>query len=128
MKKRILNIAVGASLALASATSSNCFAGDSWTTREKVLEGTYLGLVLVDWGQTLYIADHPDEYFEHNKILGQHPSRGEVNTYFTTLMVTHIVIADVLNHKWREPFQWVSIILAIRTVNHNHSIGIQIDF
>jgi hypothetical protein len=31
--------------------------------------GTFLLLDAIDWGQTLYIADHP-EYYEINPILG----------------------------------------------------------
>jgi hypothetical protein len=38
--------------------------------------------LLLDWGQTLNIAQHPGRFHELNPILGPHPSTGSVNTYF----------------------------------------------
>ena len=38
--------------------------------------------LLLDWGQTLNIAQHPDHWHELNPLLGPHPSTGSVNMYF----------------------------------------------
>jgi hypothetical protein len=41
----------------------------------------FTALCIVDWQQTLEIKHHPEKH-EANRILGDHPSDGRVNTYF----------------------------------------------
>lgn len=53
-----------------------------WTD-EELRWGAALAVTrLVDWGQTRYIAKHPDRFREVNPLIGDHPSLGEVNRHF----------------------------------------------
>lgn len=53
-----------------------------WTD-EELRWGAALAVTrLVDWGQTRYIAKHPDRFREVNPLIGDHPSIGEVNRHF----------------------------------------------
>jgi hypothetical protein len=107
--------------------SGSIYAGESWTQREKTLEGVYLSLAMIDWGQTRYIAKHP-EYWERNRLLGEHPSVAEVNRYFIFEIGTHLAVIHALDHRWREPVQWASILLKGYVVHRNNQIGIKVEF
>lgn len=53
-----------------------------WTKTEIGLQILANVLHLLDWRQTLEIVNHPDRWSEQNILLGDHPSRKEVNLYF----------------------------------------------
>jgi len=46
-------------------------------------------LILVDWGLTLDIENHPDLQ-EDNRNLGKHPSRGKINRFFILKTLANI--------------------------------------
>jgi hypothetical protein len=55
-------------------------AADPWSRQDIALEGAYIVLHVVDWGQTRDIASQPDKYHESfNPFLGEHPSREKVD-------------------------------------------------
>jgi hypothetical protein len=95
---------------------------------DKALGVTALSLVLVDWGQTLYIADNPHLYREANVFLGEHPSRGRVNTYFTLVTVGGYFLADYLQGDARKAFLSAVSVIEIGMVSHNYHVGIRIGF
>jgi len=112
---------------------------DEWTSKDTAWEATYLLLHIADWGQTLYIAEHPDQYYETNidKIIGEHPTRGSVNTYFLFMAIAHPLISYNLPTKFyffglkinpRFTFQFISMAEKAYWVNHNYRIGIKFDF
>jgi hypothetical protein len=98
-----------------------------WTTQDTVLQATMTALLVVDWGQTLWIADHTNnqkicgytydgQYLcqkksdmyglppveEINPALGDHPSRGTVNAYFGIAIPAHAAISYGLRKSgWR---------------------------
>jgi hypothetical protein len=84
----------------------------------------FAGITAIDWGQTLNIADHPEKWSETNPIFGKHPSRGKVNTYFASVLVLHPLVSAVLQKKYREIWQWVSIGVSSYYVGHNYHVGI----
>lgn len=53
--------------------------------------------LITDWGTTLDLENHPDRH-ETNPILGKYPSRGEINTYFGSLLLVHILANVGINH------------------------------
>ena len=67
-----------------------------WSEADTAREVVYLGFHIVDWGQTLDIADHPDRWHENNPFLGSHPSRGEVNRWFIIGGLLHPVVSYLL--------------------------------
>lgn len=96
----------------------------NWTKADTAREAAYLALHVADWGQTLYIADHPGEYRELNGVLGSHPSRGEVNGYFIATGLVHGVVSLVLPSPYRELWQYSTIGLEIYCVGNNARIGV----
>ncbi len=99
-----------------------------WTPTQKILWGTYTASWLVDFGQTRYIAEHPDTYREDTSswIIGEHPSVGKVNNYFLGQYVLNYLISDRLDKSrgW-----YVGLLTAIHTeaAIGNVGIGIKID-
>ena len=126
------------------AVSFNCHAEEvklykSWTTTEIVQEVVWQGLHVVDWGQTRDIAKRPDEYYEKNTWLGEHPSVDEVNQYMIISAVLHLGISWVLPNNIefkvfdysinpRTIWQCITIVGTASTVSHNHSIGLRMNF
>jgi hypothetical protein len=102
------------------------------------LEVLLAGLYIIDWGQTLDIADRRDEgYYEINPIIGNHPTRGRVNAVFaafaagqvagTFLLPTRYKIGGYLlnpRRMWQLGFISVSAACAV----NNYSIGLRAGF
>jgi hypothetical protein len=101
---------------------------DAWTKADTYREAAYLALHVVDWGQTLTIADNPDKWHEHNPVLGTHPSRGEVNNYFILTGLLHPVVSYILPRPYREIWQYSTIVLQIGVTANNARIGIGMGF
>ena len=91
----------------------------------------------MDWGHTRYIAENPDEYYEINPILGDHPDRRKVDIYMAASAIVHPLITGLLPKeseilglklKPRAIWQSVSIGLSAGLVMHNFNLGIQMEF
>lgn len=107
-----------------------CFSGctyhhDPWTRQDAVRHAALTGLMIIDWQQTREISKKPNEYRESNPILGEHPSRGEVNLYFATMWIVKSVIAGRLPSRWRDDWLWFCIGESAAMVGHNYSIGLK---
>mgnify|MGYP003394102298 CR=1 FL=1 len=106
-------------LFLIFATPAN--ATDPWSRGDTYREVAALTLRLIDYRTlsaiarvanyktTLQIAKHPNEYREANPLLGEHPSVGEVNTFFIIATVAHPIISYALPKEYRKAFQYISI-------------------
>jgi hypothetical protein len=103
------------------------WAGD-WSQADITFEATYLTLHVVDWGQTLNIVERHEKYHEVNPILGRHPSRDRVNTYFALAAVAHVALANWLDAPARTYFQIGSIALEASVIGHNYQIGLHTSF
>jgi len=101
---------------------------ETLTYSDVLLEAIFIGLVLVDWGQTLNIADNPQRYHEYNPILGRHPSRGEVNTYFALAIPLHTVVTYALPQKWRKYWLVGTIVPQAVCVGNNFAIGLRVSY
>jgi len=107
--------------------SSN--AADEWTKTEIGLQTLSTGLQIIDWGTTLDAVDREDEgYRELNPLIGRHPSRGTVNTYFTISIVSNILLSHFLSNDGRK--WWLSgrIIISGYLINNNYGIGLTVNF
>lgn len=98
-----------------------------WSKKDTYRQVASLTLFSIDWKQTQYIATH-SEFYETNLILGKYPSVEEVNIYFTTLMVSHTIIAYLLPSDWRKLWQVVWIGASFKQISNNYSIGIKLSF
>lgn len=111
----------------------------SWSTTEIVQEVIWQGLHVIDWGQTKDIAKRPDEYYEKNTWLGEHPSIDEVNQYMMITALLHLGISWALPNNLefkvfdysfnpRTVWQCITIVGTVSTVSHNHNIGLRMNF
>lgn len=101
---------------------------DEWTTEDTYREVTYLALHMADWSQSLDIADNPGKWHEHNPVLGSHPSRGKVNTWFAVTGLLHPVVSYVIPRPYREIWQYITIGVEIGCVGSNFNAGIGFGF
>lgn len=103
-------------------------ANAEWDTTDKVLGAAATTALVVDWGQTRYIAKNPQSFEDRNKLLGKHPSTGQVDLYFASSILGTLLIADWLsptNRKW-----FLGTITAVELVvtSRNQQIGIKLSF
>jgi len=107
-------------------------AAEPWDTTDKVLGTTAVALQIVDWGQTRYIAKHPEQYRESGpvtkRVIGEHPSVGQVDAYFVVYIATTLLIADRLSPPIRKVFLGVTSVIQISVTAHNRSIGVKMSF
>lgn len=131
MKRILLLYALLLACSLARAEGLNLSPetwGKDWTREDTYRQAALTALLVVDWGQTRYIAKHPLQHKEMNQFLGEHPSVNRVNNYFTATIISHAVISAVLPSDWRKGWQYVWIGIEFGTVQRNRSIGIKVDF
>jgi len=85
--------------------------------------------IVMDWGQTRYVANHHQQYEETvNPFLGKHPSSGRVNAWFVGSLVVNNGIMVALPKKYRPYYAGVVTAYEASLVIRNNSIGIKIDF
>jgi len=97
-----------------------------WTTEDTQWEAGYLALHLIDWGQTLDIAEN-SQYTELNPLIGSNPSRGDVNRYFAVTAIGHYLISRYLGEN-RRLWQQTTMFIEFNVVARNASIGVNINF
>ena len=98
------------------------------TKDQKVMQGTYLGVHAIDWGQTRYIAKHPDEHYEINPLMGKHPSTEEVDAYMISSALLHTGITMSLPSQYRKYWIGGSFVAKLNLINMNLNAGIGMDF
>lgn len=114
-------------LLCASLVVSPCVhAIDQWRGEDTARELVYMTSHIIDWRQSLYIADHPWLHAEGNAILGPHPSDSEVNRYFAATALLHMGVSYVLPHKWRTAWQYITIGVEVGVNYHNYRAGVKI--
>jgi hypothetical protein len=90
--------------------------------------------ILIDWGQTRYIADNPERYKEDNRHIGPHPTTGDVSRYFIQRLIQVNFTACVLGRmgnfgeKLQGAYWGYQIIYNMRIVKGNYEIGIRVDY
>lgn len=119
MKKKIL-LAVLAVMLIANFAGSEDF---SWTTGQKILAGTMVVGRAIDTLQTFEILDNP-KYYETNKMITDKESAVVVlmGSAAATLLMAHLL------PKWRTGILAVANVITWSYVEHNHTIGVRIEF
>lgn len=87
--------------------------------------------IAMDWGQTRYIANHPQEYSEVGPakvFLGSHPHQDRVDAYFVGSLVLNNGIMLALPKKYRPWYAGVVTVVETHFVISNNRIGIKFDF
>ena len=95
-----------------------------WSKGDIAREVAWQGIHLIDWSQTLEIADNPSHYYETNPLMGKHPSRDMVNLYMGTSALLHPLITNALPSSCRPWWQWITISVSSTLVINNYSIGL----
>ena len=123
--KHILNIV----LIIAVLHSSITFAVE-WTTSDTYREVAFQTLNIIDWGQTRYIAQHPESFHEVESawMIGKHPDEKRVDIYMVESAVLHFIVAYYLPESWRTPFQYLTVGGKLNATIGNASIGIKVSF
>lgn len=103
-------------------------ASDPWTKDQIYLQGIATTLKVIDWGQTLDIADKPDRYTEINPLIGEKPDRSRVNKYFACSAVSQVLITHLLPFKWRKYWIGSNIIISGILVGRSYSIGLRVNY
>ena len=109
--------------------STSAFA-DNWTTGDTYREAAFQALNVIDWGQTRYIAQHPESFHEVESafLIGKHPDEKRVDIYMAESAVLHFIVAYYLPQSWRTPFQYLTIGDKLNATIGNASIGIKVAF
>jgi len=100
----------------------------SWDEENTRLHIPLTALMFIDLGQTLYIADHPEKYYEMNILLSKYPSRKEVTEYFVLSYLTVTGLTWALPSKWSHGLQKGKIFLSLCATTRNTYVGIGFSF
>jgi len=85
-------------------------------------------LIVADWGTTLDIENH-DNIYEENKVLGRHPSRGKVNTYFVGKLLLHWYLnTNRYTRKYKNLWNGSQIYITGKAVKNNFELGLEMAF
>lgn len=119
---RLISLIVMVWLVLYSANSR----AEGWSTKDTKLGVAALVVTVVDWGQTLNIVDRPG-YFEHNLMLGRHPTRAEVNQHF---LLTTLLVGSLAHFIPKYRTEILAVYVTVQTINtvRNYSIGLKVSF
>lgn len=125
---------------------------DEWNDTDTSLQVAYSVVHLVDWSQTLQIAEYADNYerceknnfgryrnstdcgsyqkdiVESNLVLGKRPSKSSVNKYFAGTLIGHYLISRWLKKPYRNIWQSVTIGLELGYIHHNIKNGFKVRF
>lgn len=100
---------------------------DEWDSTDKKLFATSELLLLADWSQTRQVAKNPQHYSETNILLGEHPSVGKVDVYFTSVLIGNYFLTDYLESN-RKSYLYGIIGVQLIVVGHNKQLGLKIGF
>lgn len=88
-----------------------------------------VGMLIVDWLQTLSIAREPDRFYEVNIVLGKHPSVARVSWYFAICIALLLIgFACAYLMDWERPAAAICLIFGLfelGVVVHNRRTGIR---
>lgn len=98
-----------------------------YRTQDTVRQAIYTGLLVVDYGQTLDIKNHP-ELEEKNPLLGPHPTDSEITRHFVVGALLHAGVTWAIPRDWRPYWQYITIGVEAGYVANNFRIGLSLDY
>jgi len=103
---------------------------DPWTKEDTYRQAAYTTLLAIDCAQTRYMISHPELGFrEGNSWVGHYPSRGQINNICAAVGVGHFAVSYFLPSKFRNTWQWTSILIESVTIYGNYvSVGFHVEF
>ena len=107
----------------------NAHSMETWSTRDIMLELTYVTAATIDWAQTRDIAsERRPGIYETNIILGKKPDKATVNKYFLVTTLGHVALAGALTNPFRNWLQYAGIGVELCCIRKNVALGIRMDF
>ncbi len=110
---------------------------ENWSKEDTAYQLVFLAVSFIDYKQTVYITKHQDNYYEVNPLLGNYPSRSDVDKYFITASIVHTLISFTLPDKIkifnkeidiRHSWQMISIGFESGIVSMNYDVGVKVEF
>lgn len=104
--------------------------GELWTGKAWK-DGMWIAMntgFVVDWAQTRYIADHPEDHYETNTILGPHPTTKEVNLYFIGTIIEANAIYYFVPDDWKPLLSAIYIKQRYDAYTTNKELGVRLQF
>jgi hypothetical protein len=115
-------------LAVLCCAFGNLALAQDWTNEEKVWGATAGVLLLGDWATTNNMTHRYNEgYYEHNPVLGSHPTANTVNLYFLIAAPTVYLLADQIPEYRKEILQATSAVELIM-IGNNLRLGLRFQF
>lgn len=87
-----------------------------------------LAMHIVDWRQTVYIAQHRTDFHEKNPLLGLHPSIGRTNNYFLATGALMTAAHFLLPPEYAVWSTRVWLVVGTGAVARNISLGVKTSF
>lgn len=85
-------------------------------------------LHVVDYKQTQYAMDRPDEFKELNPALGDHPSEGRLNTVALAGAILHPLVTYFIWKEYRDSWQNWTLGFKVGAVGWNFHVGAKVEF
>lgn len=98
-----------------------------WSDADKIRESVVLTTLAIDYAQTRDIKNY-NMAFEHNPLLGDHPSDSKIRNYFIASAIAHVLIADQLSPTYRKYLQNGTIALELVAIGKNKRMGLHLKF
>jgi hypothetical protein len=115
--------------------AGSCAHAGDWSTETKIEEALYQSLHVIDASQTVYIARHPDQYYEKESgwLIGAHPSESRAIQYMALDAVGHAALTATLVSlnapRWMtRTWELLTIADTANCVRGNFKIGIRAQF
>lgn len=118
---------VAAFLFLFSLTATAQERSMEWSDTDKLLAASALVVHTIDWGQSRTVAKNPEQYYERNPLLGDHPSLSRVNNYFIATAILIPVVAHFVP-QWRTEILGTWLALEIVVTARNRHLGVRMSF
>lgn len=99
-----------------------------WTDNERGWAVAALVFTATDWVTTRNMTKRYNEnYYEHNPLLGSHPTTAKVNQYFAITVPVMFLIADNLD-EYRRPFLMGLTGVELAVSANNLRLGLHLNF
>ena len=127
MKKFFMLLTVIMSIFIFSVSSSVAWESDPWTQEDTIKEATFLGLLYLEKCQRDYALEHGGTYMP-NPFLGPNRKQSDVDKFLIGTAILHPLISYALRGKWRDWWQYGTIIIEGTSVASNMSLGVGFNF
>lgn len=107
---------------------ARCAQADDLTPKEKVKEGVFISMLVVDGVMTHQWLKSDPGHYELNPILGKHPSDKALVLGCVIGSSLHVLAVELLPESLRSPFQDISLSFEGLNLVRNVTIGMKFSF